>query len=237
MKPILVIEQEPRLAGHGVLGERLRARELPVRDVRAWREDLTLLDPSEFAAVIPLGSNLSAWQEDAHPFLGDERRLLERSLDTHTPVLGICLGAQLLARAAGADVYAGGQPEIGWLPISITPGAALDPLFADANGSTAVYQFHLDTFGLPPGAVRLASSEAYPNQAFRLGNAWGVQFHPEVDFRQSDIWLGNHPGYCEKIGIDEAALRASVRSGFAEHGEFSRQLIDRFLDLVRAGSR
>lgn len=234
MKPILVIEQEVRLAGHGVLGERLRARRVPVVPARAWVDDLVALDVRDFAGVVPLGSNLSAWQEDDHSFLGDERALLEHALEADVPVLGICLGAQLLARAAGAEVYTGEQLEVGWLAIRLTAEASSDPLFGHAQSAEGVYQFHSDTFELPPGAVRLASSALFANQAFRIGRAWGVQFHPEVDFRQSDIWLANHPGYCAKIGVDEAALRTSVRRGFDADGAFSRDLIDAFLDVAGA---
>jgi len=232
VKPVLVIEQEVRLAGHGVLGERLRARRAPVASARARVDDLTAFDVRDPAAVVPLGSNLSAWQEDDHAFLRDERGLLDAALEHDVPVLGICLGSQLLARAAGADVYTGEQLEVGWLQIRPTPEAAGDPLFAHAGSAEGVYQFHSDTFDLPPGATRLAASALFPNQAFRIGRAWGVQFHPEVDFRQSDIWLANHPGYCAKIGVDEATLRTSVRRGFEADGAFSRRLIDAFLDVA-----
>jgi GMP synthase (glutamine-hydrolysing) len=232
VKPILVIEQEVRLAGQGVLGERLRAHRLPVVSVRAWEDELAPIDVRDFTAVIPLGSNLSAWQEEDHRFLRDERKLLESALEADVPVLGICLGAQLLARAGGADVYPGEQPEIGWLRIRPTEEAASDPLFAGAPDPAGVFQYHTDTFDLPPGAVRLASSPAYENQAFRLGRAWGVQFHPEVDFRQFDIWIENHREDADRAGYDVAALRAAVRDGHAAEGAFSRGLIDGFLELV-----
>jgi GMP synthase (glutamine-hydrolysing) len=232
VKPVLVIEQEARLAGHGVLGERLRARRLPTVSLRAWQDDLSAVDARDFAAVVPLGSNYSAWKEDEHPFLRDERRLLEAALDADVPVLGICLGAQLLARAAGADVYAGKEAEIGWLRVAPTSEAREDPLFAGAADTAGVFQYHMDTFDLPRGAVRLATSAAFENQAFRLGRAWGVQFHPEVDFRQLDIWIENHMEEAAEAGVDVAFLRASVRTGHAAEGAFSRELIDAFLALV-----
>ncbi len=235
MRPILVIEQEVRLAGQGALGERLVASDLPVRALRVWEEGLAGLRAADFSAIVPLGSNASAWQEDAYPFLRPERELLAEAVEEEVPVLGICLGAQLLVRALGGDVFRGDRPEIGWCEILPSDAAADDPLFEHARGPTGVYQFHLDTFSLPEGAERLASSERFENQAFRFGSAWGVQFHPEVDNQTFAEWLGNHPGICDELGIDEAELRRSV----AEHVDssaavaFRNGLFDSFLEVVR----
>ena len=121
---------------------------------------------------------MGARDEADHPFLAEERRLLADA-EQGVPVLGICLGAQILARALGATVKGGGSPEIGWLDVAPTPAADGDPLLGHSEAPTGVFQWHLDAFDLPEGAVHLATSAQYPNQAFRLGEAWGVQFHPE----------------------------------------------------------
>lgn len=235
MKPLLVIEQEIRLAGQGALGERLRASGLPVRPLRTWEEGLDGIRARELSGIISLGSNASAWQEDEYPFLRPQRELLGDAVEEDVPVLGICLGAQLLARALGGEGYAADEPEIGWCEIVPTRAAAGDPLLGHADGPTGVYQFHLDTFSLPEGAVLLASSDRFQNQAFRFGSAWGLQFHPEVDVPTFEEWLGNHPGYLDKLGFDEAELRASVarQADTAEAIVFRTRLFDAFLDVVR----
>lgn len=230
-----MIEQEVRLAGQGALGERLAASGLPVRPLRTWEESLEGLRARDFSAIVPLGSNASAWQEDEYPFLRPQRELLAEAVDEGVPVLGICFGAQLLARALGGEVYAADSPEIGWCEIVPTGAAADDPVLGHAEGRTGVYQFHLDTFSLPDGAVLLASSDRFRNQAFRVGSAWGLQFHPEVDIPTFEEWLGNHPGYVEKLGVDEAALRTSVaaQAEAREAVQFRTQLFDGFLGVVR----
>jgi GMP synthase (glutamine-hydrolysing) len=231
VKPILVIEQEPSLEGTGLLGKRLEAHGLPYRRLRTWRESFEGVHARDYAAVMPLGGNMHAWREDEHPFLRDERLLLGEALEEGVPVLGICLGAQLLARTLGADVAAGSAPEIGWLEVTPTPAAASDPVLGHLGGPASVFQWHVDAFELPPGASRLATSPAYPNQAFRHGDSWGVQFHPEVDFDQFEIWIGNQPGAAAANGIDEAKLRAAVRRGSrsAASRAFREGLFDRFL--------
>ena len=232
MKPILVIEQDPPLEGLGLLAERLELSGLPYRRIQTWRESLDEVRPAAFAGIVPLGGNMGARDEADHPFLAEERRLLADAVEQGVPVLGICLGAQILARALGATVKGGGSPEIGWLDVAPTPAADGDPLLGHLEAPTGVFQWHLDAFDLPEGAVHLATSAQYPNQAFRLGEAWGVQFHPEVDYEQFAIWIGNHPGAAEACGLDEEAIRNDVRHGAAEPGShaFRTGLFDAFLE-------
>lgn len=233
MRPILVIEQEWRLEGAGLLGKRLTASGVPFRRLQMWRQDGADLRLDDFAAVVPLGGNAHAWDEEGHPHLRVERELLARAVQEDVPVLGICLGAQLLARSQGAEVYPSGFHEIGWAPIHPTPVAAADPLFAHLDGRPAgVYHWHMDAFDLPAGAVHLASSELQLHQAFRIGNAWGLQFHPEVDYETFTTWIANHPGACADLDIDEDALRAAVREGSARDHEWRARLFDAFLQVV-----
>ncbi|MFI9616840.1 type 1 glutamine amidotransferase [Streptomyces sp. NPDC052023] len=132
--------------------------------------------------LIVLGGPMNALDDRRHPHLAAERRLLRQALRERVPVLGVCLGAQLLAAAAGADVTQGPEPEIGPGSVSLEAAAQDDPLFHGLGPRTPVFHWHQDTFTLPEGALLLASSGRYPNQAFRLGpRAWGLQFHIEVD--------------------------------------------------------
>jgi GMP synthase-like glutamine amidotransferase len=163
-----------------------------------------------------------------------EVALIEDAVVREIPVLGVCLGAQLLAVAGGAAVYPGGRGlEVGWAPVSLSRGADDDPLLAGLSPSWTVLHWHGDTFDLPPGAVHLASSERYANQAFRLGgNAWGVQFHIEVDRAAVDAFALAFP--------DEAAIVTGGVTGPAADAALAalRPLRDllcgRFAELVAA---
>lgn len=138
-----------------------------------------------FDGLVVMGGPMDAHRDDGFPTRRDELRLIGTALDRRVPVLGVCLGAQLLAIAGGAAAFPGvAGPEIGWAPVTFTADATTDRLLGPvaALGGAEVLHWHGDTFSLPPDAVRLASSDRYENQAFRLGPcAWGVQFHLEVD--------------------------------------------------------
>ena len=148
------------------------------------------------------------------PFLGRQRALLREAVDEGVPVLGICLGGQVLARALGAGVRPSERPEMGWLEVEPTPEAAGDPLLGHLRAPVGVYQWHVDVFDLPDGAVRLARSERGENQAFRYGErAWGLQFHPEVDAPLLAGWLQNYADAPARVGLDRDALEAAVAAG------------------------
>jgi GMP synthase (glutamine-hydrolysing) len=214
VKPILAIEQDPTLPGLGLLGRVVRGQGLPIVSAHAWEGDLDGLRARDFGGIVPLGGSMHSWDEQELPFLARERELLREAVDEGVPVLGICLGGQLLARALGAEARPAERPEVGWLPVEATPAAADDPLLGHLREPAGVYQWHLDVFDLPDGAVHLARSAQSANQAFRYGErAWGLQFHPEVDLPLYLGWIKNWAGAPERMGLDPDALEASIAAG------------------------
>jgi GMP synthase (glutamine-hydrolysing) len=207
-----VFEDAARAAGHELV-ERNVARDGVPEDVGD--------------AVIVLGGAMHPDQDDRHPWLAPEIGFLEQQLERGTPLLGVCLGSQLIARAAGARVYQADEPEVGWLPVEVTDEGAADPVAAALPTRFDAFQWHHYTHDLPDGAVELARSPVC-TQAFRLGRAWGVQFHPEVRARQVESWLAEDPDDVP----DAAALRAETRERIEEWNELGRRLCSAFLQAV-----
>lgn len=182
--------------------------------------------------VIVLGGPIGVYEQDRYPFLTDERRALTQRLQEGLPTLGICLGAQLMAAALGARVYPGGQKEIGWSPVELTPAGAASCL---GNLSRQpVLHWHGDTFDLPAGAELLASTALYRQQAFSMGaNVLALQFHPEVDGRRFEQWLVGHAAELSAAGVDIHQLRAHVRQGGAALRSAAMSSLGHWLERLR----
>jgi GMP synthase (glutamine-hydrolysing) len=183
---ILAFRQVP-FEGLGRLESILENQGASVRIVDLYRGGEPLPDPAQADGLIFMGGPMSA--NDPLPFIQCEIEILRQALERQQPVLGICLGAQLLARAAGARVYANPRKEIGWFDICLTPEGLADPVLGELGTPCSVFHWHGETFDLPPGGVWLARSEACRHQAFRIGsNAYGFQFHLEVTPEMIEDW-------------------------------------------------
>lgn len=181
-----------------------------------------------YAAVFVFGGAMHADQDQHHPWLREENLFLERLLDLQRPVLGICLGAQLVAKAAHAPVHAASEFEIGWHPVELTDEATDDPLFGKLPQTFDAFQWHYYTYGVPAGAVELARSSVC-TQAFRLGErAWGVQFHPEVTMETVQAWIDDR----DQVAVDFDTLRAETRERIAAWNDLGRSLCDAFVDVA-----
>lgn len=138
-------------------------------------------EPADFGMLVVLGGPMNVDDDDRYPFLTPEKRALGRALDAGTPVVGVCLGAQLLARVLGANVVRSPHEEIGWFPVRLTEAGGRSPLFAGVPTEFETFHWHGDAFETPAGAELLATSDGCPAQAFVAGNrVLGLQFHPEA---------------------------------------------------------
>ena len=158
--------------------------------------------------LVVLGGPIGAYEEDKYPFLAQELALIEAQLEARKPLIGVCLGAQLIARALGAKVYPGSAKEIGWSPLEPTDEGRKSCLAPLEDADWQVLHWHGDMFDLPEGATRLASTPVTPNQAFTLGNhVLGLQFHIEAVAGEIEQWLIGHTVELTQAGVDLARLR------------------------------
>jgi GMP synthase (glutamine-hydrolysing) len=196
----------------GILAEALEAQGYSPAYLDAGVDDLACARPDRGDLLVVLGGPISAYEEDRYPFLRDELRLIEQCLHCQVPVLGICLGAQVIARTLGARVYPGGAKEIGFAPIELTAEGGRSCLRHLHHGGNMVLHWHGDTFDLPSGATRLASTMITPNQAFSAGDrVLALQFHIEADPRRIEQWLIGHACELTAAKIDVPTMRAQAR--------------------------
>ncbi len=190
--------------GPGTLGDFLAARGLALTSVRLFAGEA--IPSGDFDLVVVMGGPMNVYEETRHPWLGPETAFLAQRLGAGRPVVGICLGAQLMAKALGARVVRSPREEIGWRRVALTPAGRRSPFLAGLPASFAVLQWHGDMFELPAGAELLATGADCPHQAFAHGPSLGLQFHLETTREMVEGWY------------ETPAQAAEIGPGWAVHG-------------------
>lgn len=226
-------------AGPGVFGEEIVAAGAEL-EIRSFALGLPPDHPlKSYDGVLVMGGSMNVHELDGHPWLADERRAISDVLDAGVPLLGVCLGSQLLAAVAGGEVTRTSRPEIGWYDVEATEAAAGDPLLGGLPPRFTAYQWHSYQSTLPPGAVALASSPACL-QAYRLGeNAWGAQFHAEVTREICESWIAQYDSDPDavRLGLDQDRARARVEEEIDRWNGLGRTLMRAFLGVVAEDGR
>jgi GMP synthase (glutamine-hydrolysing) len=215
-----VFDEEARRAGH---------------EIERWSVPLGSVPhpPGHYDAVMVFGGSMHPDQDEHFPWLTREAEFLREVLAEGVPAIGVCLGAQLLARAGGAWVGPAEGSEVGWFPIALTDEGRADPVLGTLPARTDAFQWHHYTFSVPEGATALAVSDRF-TQAFRAGNAWGVQFHAEVTAAMVEQWV-SEDGHDLPVGEEEFLTETRGRiSGWNEQG---RRLASAFLEVAEAERR
>jgi GMP synthase (glutamine-hydrolysing) len=240
--PRVLVFQHVAAEPLGSLDRLIRARGHRIRFVNFERHPEAQPDIDRYRGLVVLGGPMNVEDQHVRPHLRTELRAIERALALGKPVLGICLGAQLLAHALGAPVHRHERREIGWYPLELTDAGRTDPVLAPLAPASPVFQWHGCTYGLPAGAVQLARTASCEQQAFRYGaNAYGLQFHLEMDRPLIERWL-DHPEYAAELADadlphDAEAIRAATPLHLQGMQARADDVFNRFLDLVGRPAR
>lgn len=230
--PVWVI-QHVAAEGPGLIGEALRDRGLQMRSIHLHENDPVPRSLEGAAGIVVMGGPMGVYETGRYPFLAAEIELLREAVRRELPVLGICLGSQLLAAALGARVYPSGFQEIGWEPVRLTEAAAADPLCRELPPEFPAFHWHGDLFELPAGAVALASSELTSIQAFRAGRlAYGVLFHLEVTGGQITEMVSVFGDELRRASLSGTGIIAGATRHLAELQSHGRRFFGAWADLL-----
>tara|TARA_R110002096_G_scaffold117236_3_gene254142 strand:- start:3391 stop:4143 length:753 start_codon:yes stop_codon:yes gene_type:complete len=234
-RPKILVFQHVPYEPLGTLDPLLKAAGFRIRYVNFGREPESRPNIDGYEALIILGGPMNSDQIDAYPNLLTEMEIIREAVDKNKSVLGICLGAQLLAKALGGSVARNQRREIGWYDVALTEAGHDDPVLAKFSPVQQVFQWHEDGISLPDSAVHLARSDASQVQAFRYGeHVYGFQFHLEVDTSLVERWLtvpANQATLQDEAGrIEPDAIRAQTRESISALEQLSRDTFSRWID-------
>ena len=234
---MILIIKHIDIEGPGTLGDFFKSRGEPFRIVELGAGEILPADPKVFKAVVVLGGPMNVDEEDRYPFLKPENEFIQKVLKVNIPFLGICLGSQLLAKAAGAKVVKSPVKEIGWYQIQLSTEGQKDPLFTGFKESDPIYHWHGDMFQIPVNAKLLASAQGCPHQALRVGhNAYGLQFHVEVTDRSIKEWCDE---YCQSDLVGRQEHASSMMKDYWKYKDVfdsqAQRLYQNFLNIIHKG--
>jgi GMP synthase-like glutamine amidotransferase len=228
-----------RDAGPGVFAEACAAAGVELDEWFVAETDTPPAAPASYDAVFSFGGAMHADHEEDHPWIVSEKELLRELYEQEVPLLGVCLGSQLLAAATGGSAGPASEPEIGWIEVEVTPHGAADPVIGPLAPRFSAFSWHSYECRLPAGSTVLARSPICV-QAYRLpeGAAWGIQFHAEVSAAQAAEWIEEYhvDPDAVRVGIDPARLGAESAERIGPWNELGRGLCGRFLEAAAAYS-
>lgn len=238
MSTLLVVQHVPH--------ERLGTFELAFKEagcaltfLNTYELQASWLSPSAYDGLVVMGGPQSVYQQSKYPFLTKELALIRAAVKADRPILGVCLGAQLLAEALGGNVTPAEQKEIGWYPLMREPGADGEPLFGPFGQTETVFQWHGDTFDLPRGATQLFSAPLCDQQAFRFGaTVWALQFHVEITEAMIATWIVKNKAELARLKgvIDPAAIRPQIPQHLPRMRGLARHVAQTFVSTIGAGA-
>jgi GMP synthase-like glutamine amidotransferase len=216
-----------------LLGEALQERGCRIEVVHAYRGEAVPTNIASYGALVILGGPMSAGSDEGFTSRRDELALIADAAQRRRPILGICLGAQLLAVAAGSAIRRGREAEIGWGTVQLSSGAVEDPLFGALDREIPVLHWHRETFDVPAGAVHIAGSALYEAQAYRVGDlAWGLQFHVEVDRAAVERLVTAFPEEAAAAPAGAARILAGAEGALERMSAVQTHVLGGFADLV-----
>jgi len=241
MKRLLVFQHVP----HEILGTfnpLLKDAGFRIRYINFGRTPDAIPEIDKYDGLIILGGPMCVDQADKYPHLLAEIKAIQAAMESNMPVLGICLGAQLIAKALDAGVRQNPVKEIGWYDVTPTPDGEKDPLFKHFSGTKKIFQWHGDTFDVPRKGVLLASSPECSNQAFRFGDrTYGLQFHLEVDAALIERWLSTpvHVHELEQLhgDINAEQIRQDTQSYINDSTDLGKRLFGAYIELFSSRTR
>ena len=222
----------------GTLAETLISNDITHEYLNFYENNISNISVDDLGSLIILGGPMNVYEADRYPYLEMEDRLIKQAIEKDVPILGVCLGAQLIAKALGSRVIKNKEKEIGWYPLNITEEGSKDRLFKHFNSEETVFQWHGDAFEIPEGGVRLAESSLCTNQAFRYGhNVYGLQFHIEVTPEMILEWLNVPENQKEikslKEKIDPELIKTETPKFIGRLNSLAEDVFQEFCGLIK----